>query len=382
MLDASDRFLAQIGTTTRWVTVAEYTNDGRSWNPLQLIDGTVQRSLSQQIHWQTDIKIVSDENVNAINTRLRLRHGVAYGPGDVEMINFGYYRVADVTPDARSATMSVRGESYESFIIRHRLGTPKRYRPDSARGTLDLIIREVFYETRNARWRPGVDPNQHVPAIQADKDRWAIVDGRSSSPSIANAVGGRVIADATGGFVVLPVPSLADAPVFKINSGEGGALLQRSVVQSSEGVANMMCVRGESTEGVVTATARVADDDPNSPTYFRRKPSEGGFGTVPMFYVSPLLTTYAQAERTGRAMLAQRLGQQRTITFDSLHHPLLEPGDVVVITTPGEPETRAILDSVSYNLRGGSMSAETRTTRSPTAGSVVVVTDQEVEGLE
>lgn len=382
MLNATERFRKQIGTPTRWATVVEYTNDGVTWAPLQLQDGTVTRSLSQQIHWQCDITAREDQGVNCTNTRLRIKHGIVYAPGDVELIPFGYYRVSSVVPDPDTKTMTIRGESYESFIIRHRLGSPKRYRSDSAEGTLNLIIREVFYEDLFARWLPGVDKNTHLPAIQAERDRWALVDGKADDPSIANAVGGRVIADPSGGFIVMPVPTLADAPVFTVAAGNGGVLISRAVTQTTDGVANMMCVRGESTEGIVTATARVADDDPNSPTYFRRKPSEGGFGTVPMFYASPLLTTYAQAERTGKAMLAQRLGLQLSITFESLHHPLLEPGDVVLIETPGEPALRAILDAVTYSLRGGPLQTETRTTRSSLAGQVVTISDTDVEGLE
>jgi len=376
MLEASQRFHDQIGTSTRWVTVIEYTNDGATWEALAMTAGTVVRSLSQQIHWTCDVTVTQNDNVNSTNTRVRIRHGIAYAPGDLELIDFGYYRVASVTPDRQSGTMAIHGESYESFVIRHRLGAPKRYVPNSAQGMLDLIISEVFYEPLMARWRDGTTPTMHVPAIQAERERWELVDGKSSSPSIANAAGARIIADASGGFVVIAVPTLADEPVFEVRSGEGGVLVASAVDQTSEGVANMMVVRGESTEGVVTATARVADDDPDSPTYFRRKPTAGGFGTVPMFYTSPMIITYAQAERTAKAMLAQRLGVQQTITFDSLHFPLLEPGDVVLIRSPYDAPMRAILDAVTYSLRGGPMSADTRTTRSSAAGQVVAVTDE------
>lgn len=377
MLAATQRFHDQVGTSTRWVTAIEYTNDGLTWEPLAMVGGSVVRSLSQQIHWTCDLTVSQNDAVNSTNTRVRIRHGIAYAPGDLELIDFGYYRVATVTPDRKSGTMAIRGESYESFVIRHRLGAPKRYASDSAQGMLDLIISEVFFEPLRALWREGTTPTMHVPAIQAERERWELVDGKSSSPSIANAAGARIYADASGGFVVIPVPTLADEPVFEVNPGAGGVLVASAVDQKSEGVANMMCVRGESTDGLVTATARVADNDPGSPTYISRKPSAGGFGTVPMFYTSPMITTYAQAERTAKAMLAQRLGVQQTITFDSLHHPLLEPGDVVLINSPYDAPMRAILDAVTYSLRGGPMSADTRTTRSSSAGEVIAITDEE-----
>jgi hypothetical protein len=79
-------------------------------------------------------------------------------------------------------------------------------------------------------------------------------------------------------------------------------------------------------------------------------------------YSSPLITSAVQAEAVGRAKLADSLGVQSALSFTSVCHPALEPGDVVEVEVrPGEWQTH-VIDSLQYSLGGASMSCTTRTT--------------------
>jgi len=198
--------------------------------------------------------------------------------------------------------------------------------------------------------------------VMVEQERWDLIDGQESSGSIAAAIGGRVIADADGGFVVIPVPTLEDAAVADIDPGPGGMLVNSTTELSADDVFNTVVADGSSVEGVAVR-AIVEDKDPLSPTYVYRPVSQGGFGRAVYFYSSPLLDTRAKAYDAARAKLAERLGMRQQVTLDQPHWPLFEPGDVVRVNGAA-----VILDSVTYDLLGGPLQAETRTQRATFAG--------------
>lgn len=373
MIEVSDRFKAQIGGVTRWVTSVEFTNDGGStWTPTQFISGNVTRSLSSQIHWTCELTLADppfgDGGINPYQTQLRVKHGIAFGPGDVEVIPFGRYRVTQVARSLTSNTITVSGSSFEHYVIGARYVRPKNYPANTAQGLADLIIKEVI-PSAAIEWSPGVDGQTRLPRVTADRDRWPLLDGDSDSPSIANAVSGRVITDGSGSFKIIPVPTLEDTPKWEAHLGRGGVLINKTETLTLDGVANVMVVLGEAADGSPPVGPGIARDlDPYSLTYTKRRVDQGGFGEVPRFFSSQMITRQAQAEATAKAMLAQRLGLKQQIEFDQTHNPTIEPGDVGLVH--GLTPTLVIPDSITYSLTGGQMSADTRTTATTLAGDI------------
>lgn len=375
MLNASPRFKQSLGGAVRFVTSVEYSN-GAEWVPLRLHSGSVTRSYTSTVHWSMQLSVsgaeVALDQLQAFNTRVRIRHGIAFGPGDVELLPFGLYVVTGVSESLSDETVDIQGVSYEHFLINATYTRPRTYRSDSAAYVLGSIVGEVLPESR-ITWAEGVDGSTLLPEIVAERERWGLIDGSSQSQSIANAVGGRVIADAFGNFEVVPVPTLQDQEVWRLGSGH--MLINHTRELNSADVFNSVVVTGASVEGLTVGPVVVEDNDPLSPTYVRRPITAGGFGRKPFFYESQLLTSLEQCEKTAKALLAQRLGARQQVSFDSLHNPLLEPGDVIVAK-----EHRVILDSVTYDLSGAPLQATTRTTATRLMGDVTEVVVEGEEG--
>lgn len=370
MRTVSERFRAQLGGYCMWLTVVEWTNDGVTWAPARLQAGTVTRSLSDQVHWQASLSLsgVSDglDGINPYNTRVRIRHGLQFAPGDFELLNFGRYRVTQTTMSRTG--LQVELSSYEQFLVGAVQARPHTYKAASADAFLSKVIGEVIPEA-SIVWSPAMQDkrNTPIPDVLTEADRWSVVDGTDSSDSVAAAIAGRVITGPDGGFLVIPVPTLDDTPVGSVVAGPGGLLIDSSEEHTLDGVANVIVVTGTSTDSpVVIGPAIVKDTDPNSPTYYARPIAAGGFGQVPFFFNSSLITTEEQAVETARSKLASRVGLRQAVTFDSAHDPTKEPGDVLMVADG----RRVILDSVTYDLAGGPLQAETRSQASRLDGAV------------
>ena len=113
----------------------------------------------------------------------------------------------------------------------------------------------------------------------------------------------------------------------------------------------------EEDSGVAWAT----DDDPNSPTYWN-----GPFGrkTAPDQRLDTI-NTQEQAEEAAQALLSRFKGKASSVTFESVHNPLVEPFDVITVSaTDAVARTvhneNHVLDQISYSLDVGEMTAKTR----------------------
>jgi len=360
--DVSARFKAHIGQTAQWVTEVTWTNDGITWLPAALIDGSVTRSLSDSVHWKASLTLGGVDAgwaaIQPLNTRLRIRHGLQFAPGDVELFNFGLYRVTEANQDdLPGSPVEVEAESYESFVIGAELERPTQFAAGPASARIDQAVRAILGDSTSIAWdaRLADKSDTPVPAVMIDSNRWDVVDGDGSATSVAGALGARVAADSDGGLLVLPVPTLQDEPVGEIALGPGGLLVSSGKQLTADGVANEVVVTGASVDGLSIGPVIVRDDDPTSATYYARPVSRGGFGRVVYRYTNALLGSTAACVDTAQAKLAERVGLRQQVTFSSGHNPLVEPGDVWLVNG-----TRVILDSVTYSLSGGALEADTR----------------------
>ena len=375
--DASVRFQDSIGRSGRWVNDIQWSNDGVTWSPAQLVSGTVTRSLSDQIHWTASLDLVSGpvslSTINPYSTRVTIRHGRWFGPNDVELLQFGRYRVSETTYDNESGILSVELSSYESFVIDAKFLKPTNINDGSADAVLKYCLNGVFGNV-SLYWDPRIAAKRltPIPGALIDQDRWNVIDGDDNS--VAATIAGRVIADESGGFKVIPVPTLQDDPAAVFNTGE--LLISRETEQTTEDVANIVVATGASVDGVTIGPVFLRDDDPKSVTFVDRPINSGGFGQIPYFFTSSTIGSEAPLIEAGRAKLAQLLGLKQSVSWSGTHNPLIEPGDVVLIDG-----ARVILDSVTYDLTGEPLSAETRTQSTDLLGAVwEVSTEDEDDG--
>lgn len=186
-------------------------------------------------------------------------------------------------------------------------------------------------------------------------------DRAQAATDIVTSMGAEVFCDPWGTFVVQPIPSPADPPVFTVTGGPGGVLVAARHSLSRDGAHNGVVARGQSTgtDQEAPTSDLIVDDDPTSPTYWG-----GPFGKVVGFYDSSLLTTRDQANTVARALLLNNTGAARSLNYSTAVNAAQEPGDVVAVVDPGTGLVeRHLSDQLTIPLDAqGVMTAQTRST--------------------
>lgn len=185
----------------------------------------------------------------------------------------------------------------------------------------------------------------------ADSDPW------KSARDMFAGFGYDLHFDGNGVCRATPIPDPATSRVaFSFGSGEANMLLDATTTGSLEKTYNGVVACGEGSDVVAAVRATAWDEDVQSPTYV-------GYGKVPYFYFSPLLTTLGMCEQAARTMLAKVKGSTEQITWPAIVNPALEPLDVVTINVDGA-ESTCVIDSLTIPLKASaSMSAIARETR-------------------
>lgn len=377
MLPVSDAALAALHKTARRPRRAEWSNDGgRTWQPALCGEGKVTPDRTAECRYSGSVELVDvplgRDGINSVATQVRLWQGVQGPRMDVEWIPAGVYVVDRVKRSRVGASVELLG--LEDAIRSASFPTARTVGPDTAGALVSALVGEAL-PNAPVSWRKGVDDSTVVPQFLADEDRWqALSSGTDSSGTatgIAAALGGELYVDACGVVTVAPVPTLADPVVWRVPYGL--ALVEPAEEQTAEGLVNVWAISGDAGDGSpVIGPVFVWDDDPNSLTFAGPDPIEDplapqrlGLTGVRLRverYSSALITSTGQADAVGRAKLADSLGVQSSLSFTSVCHPGLEPGDVVEVEVrPGEWQ-RHIIDSCPYDFGGASMSCTTRTT--------------------
>lgn len=379
MRNVSRRFRDSIGRVVQWQTVVQWSNDGWvTWDEAGLSEeGSVTAASTSQIRWTMSLTLVDVPvgryGINPFTTQIRIRHGMAGEP----LMGMGVYRVTSVIRSlVDEHLVEVSGSSFEAYVIAARYTRPWVIPADEAKNQLQTIIKGALPDA-DFVWR-GIDHGRRLPKVTIERDRWPLVDGGRNSPSISRSLGARTYVDGDGTWIIAPVPTLADPPTWEAEAGEGGVLIGATEDLTNEGVYNVIVANGISTDGErpPVGPGVAMDTDPLSLTYALKTPNEGGFGICPRFHASQFLTTIGQCQVAAEGMLAPYLGLKQQVTFDSLHDPSKEPGDVGIVRT-ADGLQRVILDSVTYDLLGGPLQCQTRTTTTRLDGANVEAPDEE-----
>lgn len=369
---ATPAFLAAIVQSNEVVATVEYSNDsGLTWAPLTLVSGSVTADRTSQTRWSTSLVLGPDtsldlDGVTPFGTRIRIEAGVRPLRSRPLTVPLGIYRVNSTGRDTDDA-VSLEGVSMEAQVQDTRFLTPRTLgggAGDSARELVQLLIGEAVPNV-SYDWR--VDGDQVIPRIHQDQDRWAVIDGSNDSTSIAKTLGAEIYCDSAGTFVIAPTPTLYDDPVWTVRRDQ--ALVKADESWERDGVYNVVVANGESTasDAPPVGPGIAWDNDPDSPTYAGPDPVNfpelaGPFGVVPRFYSSPLLTSLSGCQVAAQSLLADALGLHKTVSFDSVVNPAIEPGDVLLVeVTEGRYESH-LIDSLSFSLGEATMSCSTRAT--------------------
>jgi hypothetical protein len=189
-----------------------------------------------------------------------------------------------------------------------------------------------------------------------DSERWDAVE------AMADSINAEVFCNNEGEFIIADAPDLLNqAPVYRVNEGDGGVLIHRKSKDTRDQVYNAVSASGSSTDpAVLPVWAWAYDSDPRSPTYYFADPLQGGFGQVPRFFESQFFTSDAQCQVTANNLLAQSLAGNSTITFDSVPLGFLEVGDTVSVQLLDGTYENHLIQTLDCTLEiDGTMNIET-----------------------
>lgn len=283
---------------------------------------------------------------------LFIERGLVLPNGDFEWVSQGYFRVE--SPEQQqvpTGQIRVAGRDRMAGIIDAKLLAPTQFPiGTSVEDIFTGLVTEVYptavilfdFDAANVTF-----PQSHI----ADQDRYAFLR------DIARSLGKEMYFDHEGKLRVYSAPDPGD-PVFLVNHGRDGVLVEMARKLDRDGVFNAVVATGESPSDTVDPARAVAlDANPDSPTYFF-----GPFGPVPRFYSSPFITNQQGAREAAAAMLTKSLGLPYTVSFKAVPNPALEPLDPVEITYADDARVeRHVLEKVTIPLTAeATMSATTR----------------------
>jgi len=361
------------------VVKVEVTDDPfiSTWSVLSaaIVDGSVTIDRTAETRRTLNLSVAGFENpinpideFNPYGTFLRVSRGIQLPDLSIEYVPLGIFRVYETKLDKDS--VEIVGYSLEADIRDARFPFPyvinRSLDPPSLAITQLDIIFDAFptldftFENLAAWFDGNVSglPNPDIESAVFEKDRLEALR------TLNNAMGAEFSCTQEGKFRLNPPASPDDPPVWTVNAGTDGVLVEYSKTFSREGVYNGVVVTNDDVMGAMTNQATtpapirvlVVDSDVTSPTYWG-----GPFGRVPRFYSSSFIATRAQALTAGRAILARERGLKSTVDFSLIPNPALDVDDVVTVVYPDGSSENHLIDRLTVSLTpNGVMSAGTR----------------------
>lgn len=252
-----------------------------------------------------------------------VRRGVEFGNGRQEWVGLGYHRIQsleqDEPPDG-PIVLSCRDRM--AGIIDGRLVEPVQFNSGTAVGTIvDTLVTEI-YPDAVVEWDDDSSGSTLARALVAEESRFDFLQ------ELVTSAGKIWYWDHRGILMIQDVPDPTET-VFTVNAGADGVLVNMRRSLTREKVYNGVVASGEAADTVAPPRAVAVDNNPDSPTYW-----EGPFGKVPRFFVSPFLTTVAQAQSAAGSILRKSLGLPYSVDFSLVPNPALEPYDAVQVVYP------------------------------------------------
>lgn len=281
---------------------------------------------------------------------LFVERGINYGNGTIEVVSLGYFRIdstrQEVGPDGE---IQLEASDRMAGLVDARLPFPIQFAIGTSVDTVFLRLVNEVYPLATIEYDFDANASTFDTAHVAEEDRYAFLR------DVAKSRGKIMYWDYRGVLRVVSPPD-PSTPVYEINSGYQGELVQLSRTLSRQGVYNGVVATGEATgTDAPPVTSLVIDANPNSPTYWN-----GKFGRVPRFYYSSFITTTAAATSAAQSLLQQAIGLPFSIDLNAVPNPALEPYDPIQITSPDSVDVH-VIDTLTIPLTSsGAMSGTTR----------------------
>lgn len=359
MRPISDRFKAALKVSHKRATEITCTPPGGDPIPLRWTAGNVSSSKSTGVRYQANLTLAPTPGLDTfglISTPgavFRIKHGIDFGAGDVELVDCGVYETAKGATKIGDGAVALSLVDQWCRVDRDKFLSP--YYPES--GTRASKIVEVVTGAM-----PGV-----ATVVLADGgiyEQGERLWDRSRPTFITDMADDGALDvgfDASGAYRIRAQPILdPKAAVWTFRTGEPSNIDSAERERPFDKRYNMVVM--EPLDGSQSWDRQIIIlDDPDHPMH----PDK--FGDAQFFYKSPTLDTPEQVTAAGVAIMQRFLGTDETISIGGRGNPALEVGDVVTIVH--EPsgndvglQVAHIIDSFSMDLRTGGMSLATRST--------------------
>jgi hypothetical protein len=362
--------IASLNDPFQLIPRIEWSADWSTWLPLRPLSGSHGQNRTQQTRWQfsgTFAKdyLIGERGIHPYGPRARIRLGIKTVRNPVFWIDQGVYSITAVDEDEDS--IGVSGNSFEVDVQQADFLKTRRV-PDkqfwSYRQQTEKLIREAVPDAR-FYWDKRLNYTDPIPTGFFTTGRWTLIDGADTDVSVMGALGGEAYCDAHGGFQFVPIPSLANAPVWRV--AKGGALVGVSRSFDRDDVFNVVGAMGDAADGSKSVGPVYAwDKEPTSITYAGTNPvlqpgvNAGKFGVKPFIYTNSLIDNEPQAGIAARAQLANKLGLHYSLALSARFNPAVEAGDVIEVENYDGEIERHLLDGISYTWGAAEMACEVR----------------------
>lgn len=367
MRPVTQRWLDTVRGSHRMVARARLVTPGQTGvsptgTEIPILTGDVRFDATAQVRSTVDLTTVwpwptaNTDLFTPYGNELFVERGVVYGDGVREWVSMGYYRIDTIEqPDAPDGPVTIRGSDRMAGIVDARVLAPFQY---SASTTVSAIFGALVgevYPTVPIAFDFAASGTSFSSSHIIEDDRYEFL------LDIAQSLG-KVMYFAYDGTLVVETAPDPTIPVFDVNHGAGGVLVEMSRRLTRDGVYNAVVATGEQPGDTAPVRGVAFDLDTTSPTYW-----EGSFGKVPRFYSSSFLSTNTQCVAAAEAMLNRSKGLPYNVQFTAVPNPALEPLDAVAVTYSDKTRVEIhVIDTIDIPLTPGA--AMTATTRAQNGG--------------
>jgi hypothetical protein len=298
------------------------------------VRGTLSLSTSGVDMWPHD----PTDLLAPYGNELFVERGINYGNGTVEVVSLGYFRIDRTDQDdGPDGAIQLTASDRMSGIIDARIPIPIQFEAGTTiEDVFDELVHDV-YPDATIEFDFAAGGSTFDVAHVAEEDRYGFLRDLAKSQ-------GKIMFWDYRGVLRVETPPDPSTPVYSINAGRGGTLVQLSRSLARQGVYNGVVARGDQPTDDVQPIAVVVDNNPASPTYWN-----GRFSKVPRFYYSSFITTDAQATSAATSILQRAVGLPYSIDLRAVPNPALEPYDPVRITMPDRTDIH-VIDSITIPL--------------------------------
>jgi len=351
MRPVSAEFLRTLRGSHRMVADARVVPPGTTGTnpagaPLTILAGDVYMDATAEIRATLVLEVADDgkwpyraaDPLAPYGHEIMIRRGIAYGGGRTEWVSLGYYRIDTIEQTGRPGSpIRISGSDRMANIVDGRLPAPIQFAATDTYGTVVTRLVTEVYPGAVIEWDDTTNGRLLGRALVAEEDRYGFLH------DLVTAAGKVWSWDHRGHLVIETAPDPA-VPVWDVDHGAGGVLVDLARTLTREGVYNGVVAVGEAGDTERPVRGMAVDSSPSSPTRWG-----GPFGKVPRFYSSPFLTDDGQARDAAAAILRRGLGLPYTVDLRAVPNPALVPYDPIHVRYPGHAETH-VLETLTIPL--------------------------------